>query len=46
VIEFRQTVANFSEPTKELDGLMRSGKLAHDGDPVLAWMIGNVVGPL
>ena len=24
--------------------LMRSGKIAHDGDPVLAWMIGNVVG--
>ncbi len=44
VIEFRQTVANFSEPTKELDALMRSGKIAHDGDPVLAWMIGNVVG--
>jgi len=44
VIEFRQTVANFTEPTKELDSLMRSGKIAHDGDPVLAWMIGNVVG--
>ena len=43
-IEFRQTVANFSEPTKELDALMRSGKIAHDGDPVLSWMIGNVVG--
>jgi phage terminase large subunit-like protein len=42
--EFRQTVANFSEPTKELDALMRSGKIAHDGDPVLSWMIGNVVG--
>ena len=23
---------------------MRSGKIAHDGDPVLSWMIGNVVG--
>ena len=44
VIEFRQTVANFSEPTKQLDALMRSGKIAHDGNPVLAWMIGNVVG--
>jgi phage terminase large subunit-like protein len=43
-IEFRQTVANFSEPTKELDALMRSGKIVHDGDPVLSWMIGNVVG--
>jgi phage terminase large subunit-like protein len=44
VVEFRQTVANFSEPTKELDALMRAGKIAHDGDPVLAWMLGNVVG--
>ncbi|MGC2782127.1 MAG: terminase TerL endonuclease subunit [Bradyrhizobium sp.] len=44
IVEFRQTVANFSEPTKELDALMRAGKIAHDGDPVLAWMIGNVVG--
>ena len=23
---------------------MRSGRIAHDGDPVLAWMLGNVVG--
>jgi phage terminase large subunit-like protein len=23
---------------------MRSGKFVHDGNPVLAWMIGNVVG--
>jgi phage terminase large subunit-like protein len=44
VIEFRQTVANFSEPTKQLDALMRLGKIGHDNDPVLAWMIGNVVG--
>jgi phage terminase large subunit-like protein len=44
VVEFRQTVANFSEPTKQLDALMRSGKIVHDGNPVLAWMIGNVVG--
>jgi phage terminase large subunit-like protein len=44
MIEFRQTVASFSEPTKELDALMRSGKIAHDGNPALSWMIGNVVG--
>lgn len=44
VVEFRQIVSNFSEPTKELDSLMRTGGLSHDGSPVLAWMIGNVVG--
>lgn len=44
VVEYRQTVQNFSEPTKELDALMRSQGVVHDGNPVLAWMIGNVVG--
>ena len=43
-VEFRQVVANFSEPTKDLDALMRTGSIHHDGHPVLAWMIGNVVG--
>lgn len=42
--EFRQVVSNFSEPTKELDALMRTGAIAHNGNPVLAWNIGNVVG--
>ena len=44
VTEFRQVVANFSEPTKDLDALMRKQGLVHDGNPVMAWMIGNVVG--
>ncbi|HWX48137.1 MAG TPA: terminase TerL endonuclease subunit [Roseomonas sp.] len=43
VVEFRNTVANFSEPMKELDALVRQGRLHHDGCPVLAWMISNVV---
>jgi len=28
---------------KELDALVRSGRLHHDGDPVLSWMVSNVV---
>jgi phage terminase large subunit-like protein len=28
---------------KELDALVRSGRMHHDGDPVLAWMVSNVV---
>jgi len=28
----------------ELDGAMRTGRLHHDENPVLAWCIGNVVG--
>jgi len=43
VIEVRPTVQNFSEPMKQLDALIRAKRLAHNGDPVLAWQIGNVV---
>jgi len=42
-IEFRNTVANFSAPMKEIDALVRTGRWHHDGDPALAWMISNVV---
>lgn len=44
MVEFRATTANFSEATKELDGFIRSRTLSHNGDPVLGWNIGNVVG--
>jgi phage terminase large subunit-like protein len=46
VVEYRQTVQNFSEPTKDLDARMRSGGIAHPYGPrdPLSWMIGNVVG--
>ena len=30
--------------TIELDAAMRSGRLRHDGYPVLEWCLGNVVG--
>jgi phage terminase large subunit-like protein len=32
-----------SSPTKELEKLILSGKIAHGGNPVLAWMASNVV---
>lgn len=41
-IEFKQTVLNFSEPMKQVDGMIRAGRLAHDGDPVLTWCCSNV----
>lgn len=44
VIEFRATTQNFSEPTKELDAAMQASRIEHDGNPVLEWCIGNVVG--
>jgi phage terminase large subunit-like protein len=43
MIEVRPTVLNFSEPMKTLEALVLQKKLAHDGDPVLAWMASNVV---
>jgi hypothetical protein len=44
MLEFRATTQNFSPAILELDAAMRSGRLRHDGDPVLGWCVGNVVG--
>lgn len=43
MVEMRPTVLNFSEPMKELEKLVLLGRFHHDGDPVLTWMISNVV---
>lgn len=43
VIEVRPTVVNFSEPMKLIEGFIRDRKLRHDGDPVMAWAMSNVV---
>ena len=40
----RATTQNFSPTILELDAALRSGRLRHDGDPVLEWCVGNVVG--
>jgi len=42
-IEVRPTVPNFTEPMKELDALSRSGGISHNGDPVMSWMMSNVI---
>ncbi len=42
-VEYRATVQYMSEPTKNLDALVVAGKIIHDGDPVLTWMMSNVV---
>lgn len=44
MVEFHATTANFSEPTKELDALIRSKRIAHNGNGPLAWCMSNVVG--
>jgi phage terminase large subunit-like protein len=43
VVEMRPTVLNFSEPMKILDSLIRAGKIQHNGDPVMTWMVSNTV---
>lgn len=43
MIEVGATVKNFSEPMKWLEALVLQGRFHHDGDPILAWMVSNVV---
>jgi phage terminase large subunit-like protein len=43
MVEVRPTVLNFSEPMKQLEALVLSGKFHHNGDPILTWMVSNVV---
>ncbi len=43
MVEMRPTVLNFSEPMKQLEALVLQKKVVHNGDPILSWMISNVV---
>ena len=43
MVQVGQTVKNLSEPMKELESLVMSGKFKHNGNPDLEWMISNVV---
>lgn len=43
LVEYGATVLNFSEPMKHLDGLIRSGLISHNGDPIMEWALSNVV---
>lgn len=42
-VELRQTVQNFSLPMKEVLSAVKSGRLHHDGNPVVTWSVSNVV---
>lgn len=39
---FPQTIMNFAEPTREFERLVITGKLQHNGNPILAWQAGHV----
>lgn len=43
MVKVAMNVANFSEPMKKLDALIRSGKVRHNGSKLLRWCLGNVV---
>jgi len=42
-VEVRPLVKNFSPAMKELTAASASGRFHHDGNPVLTWMVSNVV---
>jgi len=41
-VEVPQQPRYLSEPMKQLDALILEGRIHHDGNPVLTWMMGNV----
>jgi phage terminase large subunit-like protein len=41
-IELKQTEENMSPAMKEFEAAVMSGRFHHDGNPALAWMIGNM----
>ena len=42
MVEFRQGFRSMAAPTRELEKLIVSRKLAHGGNPVTRWMAANV----
>lgn len=43
MVEVSQTLANMNEPMKQLQAWVKDKTLAHDGCPVMAWQMSNVV---
>ena len=43
IIEFRNTVANMSPAMYELEAAIVSGRFHYDGNPVMTWMLSNLV---
>jgi phage terminase large subunit-like protein len=42
-VAYNQTVKNMSAPMKEVEARILNRTLWHDGNPVMTWMMGNVV---
>lgn len=43
MVEITQRSLFFTQPLQEIEALVLSGKLRHDGNPVMSWMVGNLV---
>ncbi|OCA55147.1 terminase large subunit [Photorhabdus namnaonensis] len=39
-----QNYTNMSDPMKELEAAIEAGRFHHDGNPIMTWCVGNVVG--
>ncbi|MCZ4253489.1 terminase large subunit [Pseudoalteromonas shioyasakiensis] len=44
VVTVTQNFTNLSDPMKELEAAINSGRFHHDGNPIMAWHISNVIG--
>lgn len=40
-LKFPQNLATFNEPTKKFEVAVANGKILHNGDPLIQWMVGN-----
>jgi phage terminase large subunit-like protein len=43
VVDIVQGIKTLSEPTKDFRDMVYSGRVVHDGNPVLTWAMGNAV---
>jgi len=43
-ITITQNYTNMSDPMKELEAAIASGRFHHDGNPIMTWCISNVIG--
>ena len=43
IVEFRNTVANMSPAMYELEAAVTAGRFHYDGNPLMTWMMSNVV---
>lgn len=44
VVLTTQNFTNMSDPMKEIEAALKSGRLEHDGNPILSWCISSVIG--